>query len=149
MVLRTESIVLPTAEELLASATPERAALAYLAAKSLEELAASVRRIVSERARFERLPFADGSYLTAVAVEREGIGDVDAAVTALRPMLGDAVEAAVEVKRTLSKGAVEALAAQQAGKGGGAKAKRAAVEVLRSSGALKTTVHYEVKRKEG
>ena len=148
LVLRTERVALPTAEELLADATPERAAQAWVLAKALEELAGNVRRIVSERAQSERLPLPDGSYLTAVAVEREGIADVDAALTALRPMLGDAVDGAVVVTRKLSKGAIEALAAQQAGKGGGAKAKRAAVEILRTSGALKTSVHYEVKRKE-
>lgn len=148
LVLRTENVTLPTAEELLANATPGRAAQAWVLAKALEELAGNVRRIVSERAQFERLPLPDGSYLTAVAVEREGIADVDAAVTALRPMLGDAVDGAVVTTRKLTKGAIEALAAQQAGKGGGAKAKRAAVEILRTSGALKTTTHYEVKRKE-
>ena len=149
LVLRTEHVALPTAEELLANATPERAAQAWVLAKALEELAGNVRRLVADRAQAERLPLSDGSYLTAVPVEREGIADVDAALSALRPLLGDAVDGAVVTTRKLSKGAVEALAAQQAGKGGGAKAKRTAVEVLRSSGALKTSVHYEVKRKEG
>ncbi len=147
LVLRAEHVALPTAEELLANATPERAATAWVLAKALEELAANVRRIVADRAQVERLPLPDGSYLTAVAVEREGIADVDAALTALRPMLGDAVDAAVVTTRKLSKGAVEAVAAASVGKGGGAKAKRAAVEVLRNAGALKTSVHYEVKRK--
>lgn len=149
LVLRTEHVALPTAEELLANASPERAAQAWVLAKALEELAGNVRRLVADRAQTERLPLPDGSCLTSVPVEREGIADVDAALSALRPMLGDAVDGAVVTTRKLTKGAVETLAAQQAGKGGGAKAKRAAVDVLRSSGALKTSVHYEVKRKEG
>ena len=109
LVLRTERVALPAAEELLANATPERAAQAWVLAKALEELAGNVRRIVSERAQSEKLPLPGGSYLTAVAVEREGIADVDAALAALRPMLGDAVDAAVVTTRKLSKGAVEAL----------------------------------------
>ena len=149
LVLRAEHVALPTAEELLANASPERAATAWVLAKALEELAGNVRRIVADRAQIEKLPLPDGSYLTAVAVEREGIADVDAALTALRPMLGDAIEGAVVVTRKLSKGAVEAVAAASVGKGGGAKAKRAAVEVLRNAGALKTSVHFEVKRKAG
>lgn len=149
LVLRAEHVTLPTAEELLANATPERAATAWVLAKALEELASNVRRIVAERAQFEKLPLPDGSYLTAVAVEREGIADADVAVAALRPMLGDAIDGAVVVTRKLSKGAVEKVAGDAAGKGGKAKAQRAAVEVLRNAGALKTSVHFEVKRKAG
>ena len=149
LVLRTEHVALPTAEELLAGASPEAVARAWLLSKALEDLAGNVRRLAVERARFSRLPLSDGSYLEAVAVEKESIGDIDKAIAALSPMLGDAVAGLVETKRTLAKGAIETLAGSTAARGGKDKAKRAAVEVLRSAGALKTSVHYEIKRKAG